>query len=102
MGRLSKAFAVVKGAVQDFIADDVMNMGAALAFYTALSFAPLLLLLVSITGSLDESLQQHLLDQMGALIGPSGREVADMVMDSAEEKKGNTIAQIVGFGTLLL
>ena len=46
---LGPAIPFVRGVFRDFFEDDVLSLAAAIAFYTALSFAPLVLLLVSVS-----------------------------------------------------
>jgi membrane protein len=47
---MKKAWRVLKKSFDNFIADDAPTLAAALAFYTALSLAPLLLLLMKLSG----------------------------------------------------
>jgi membrane protein len=47
---MSTAWTIIKRTVKDFMADDAMTLGSALAFYTALSIAPLLVLVLSVAG----------------------------------------------------
>ena len=47
---LSKTWTFLKQAVMSFIADDALSRGAAMAFYTATSIAPVLLIVIAIAG----------------------------------------------------
>jgi uncharacterized BrkB/YihY/UPF0761 family membrane protein len=40
MSLLSQSFTLLKGAVDGFLEDEALTRGAAIAFYTATSFAP--------------------------------------------------------------
>lgn len=100
--RAKGVLSVVKQAASEFSDDDAMSHGAALAFYTALSLAPLLLLLVWIGGMLGPETEQQLIEQLVGLIGPQGAETIKMILDGAEEPSLGNLAGIAGFGTLLL
>lgn len=69
--------------VRRFIDTDVMTQAASLAFYTLLSLAPLLVLLLWLTASLYPPAQQALIDQISSLAGPSVAEVAQTVITNA-------------------
>ncbi|HET9533847.1 MAG TPA: YhjD/YihY/BrkB family envelope integrity protein, partial [Mesorhizobium sp.] len=47
---VSKAWDFLKEAVFSFIEDEVLSRGAAIAFYTVTSIAPLLLIVIAIAG----------------------------------------------------
>lgn len=65
---------------------DLLTHAAALSFYTLLSLAPLLVLLLWLAASLYPSAQQALLAQMGTLAGDEAREVAKTVIDNAQRR----------------
>ena len=98
-----KAWAVVKQAVTDFISDDAMSLGGALAFYTALSLAPLLVLVLAIAGFLwqEGDVRGELLRQVSNLVGPSGAEAVKTILDDVGREKAHGAAAIIGVVTLL-
>jgi len=98
----SGAVGIFRDAISDCFEDDAMPLGAALAYYTALSLAPLLVLLMWIAPFLGESRQQEIIEQAQALIGPQAGEAIDMVVQNAEEANARTLAGILGLITLLL
>ena len=67
-----------------FLDADVITQAAALAFYAALSMAPLLLLLLWLTASNAEA-QAATLGQIGLLMGPEARDVAQTVIANARQ-----------------
>lgn len=67
-----------------FLDADVITQAAALAFYAALSMAPLLLLLLWLTASNAEA-QAATLRQIGLLMGPEARDVAQTVIANARQ-----------------
>jgi membrane protein len=82
--------------------DDCSSMGAALAFYTLFSIAPLLVIVIGV-GSLlfgRDAAQGQILGQVRALIGDAGeRAVADL-LNSANSPATTALAALVG--TILL
>ena len=78
-------FGMAKAAVTDFLADDAMTQAAAVAFYTALSFAPLLLLTIFLIGSvLGQGTADKIIDEVQSLVGAEAGESVQMVREQAE------------------
>lgn len=63
---------------------DVITQAAALAFYAALSIAPLILLLLWLTAS-SQTVQAAVIEQVGLLAGPETAGVARTVVENARE-----------------
>lgn len=79
----------------------VLTQAAALAYYSLLSLAPLLLLLLWLTASLMPSAQESLMQQIGLLVGADAEGLARTIIDNAEQRPGTgSIAGI--WGTVLL
>lgn len=80
---------------------NLLTQSAALAYYSLLSLAPLLLLLLWITASLMPTAQETLMQQIGQLIGGDAERVARTIVTNAEKRPGTgSIAGI--WSTLLL
>ena len=98
---IGKVWEIVKGAFNDFWEDDAMSHGAAVAFYTALSFAPLLMLLVTVSSTLGEGTQDKIVEQFESFIGPEAGVAVEQVMENAEDKPRMTsLAGWISFGVL--
>jgi membrane protein len=78
---------MLKQAVSDFIQDDALTLAGALAFYTALSLAPLIMLMLTLTALLGESARDQLVREIAALVGPHAGEGIEFIVESAEEEK---------------
>ncbi|WP_305806246.1 YihY/virulence factor BrkB family protein [Stenotrophomonas sp. YIM B06876] len=72
--------------VQRFVQIEVMTQAASLSFYTLLSLAPLLVLLLWLTASLYPPAQQALIGQIGTLAGSSVAEVAQTIIHNANRE----------------
>ncbi len=65
-----------------FLDSDVITQAAAVAFYAALSLAPLMLLLLWLTAS-SQAAQAAVIQQVGLLVGPEAQSVARTVLAGA-------------------
>src|SRR4051812_11167354 len=88
-------------AIQDWWKDNCLRLAASLAYYTALSLAPLVLLIVGVGGlALDrQQVGSQISAQLEGLIGPAGRELVTSIL-AATNPQGGTIASILGWATL--
>lgn len=92
---------VAKEAVSNFLEDGAMTYAAAIAFYTALSFAPLLLLLVFTAGMIGPESQETIIAKFNELLGEEGAGAVSMVLANASSRPDlGTLAGVVGFATL--
>lgn len=95
---------LLKRAGTGFQADKAMTAGAALAFYTALSIAPLLLLVIVLAGTLfgREAARGEIAHQLNDLIGPEGADAVQAMLAKTQTPAGGLVSTIVGVATLLL
>ena len=80
------------------------TMGAALAYYTIFSLAPLLLLVIAVTGLVfsADAARGHIVEQLGGLIGEEGAVAVQGLLKSAGQPGHNVIASIVSLVTLTI
>jgi membrane protein len=87
----------------EFNEDQAPRLGAALAYYTTLSLAPLLILLIGLAGVVfgEEAARGQLFNQIRDMVGTEGaRTIEDMVRNAAKPANG-LIASSMGLITLL-
>lgn len=72
--------------------DDVFTQAAALAYYTALSMAPLMILMISFLSFLNIDLQEQLLQQVQGLIGAEAGSVLQSILESANNRPDLSVA----------
>src|ERR1700752_2744591 len=97
-------FAILKKTASDWMEDQAPTLGAALAYYTVFSLAPLLIIAIAIAGLVfgQEAAQGQIFDQLRGLLGEaSGKAVQDIVRDASAEPKTGLVATLVGFVALL-
>ena len=93
---------VLVKAGRAFARDHVLRFAAALAFYTLLSFAPLIVLGAWLAGTLGADPQISFLAQTESLTGPALREAGDAVLASAPGFSFGTWAGVFGVSVSVL
>ncbi len=93
-----------KDTVFAFVEDDALSRGAAIAFYTVTSIAPILLIVVAIAGLAfgRDAAQGALTAQIGSLMGQQTADVLQSAIASASAKSSGILATIVGLVTVLV
>ena len=91
-------------ACRNWVADEAASMGAALAFYTLFSMAPLLLLVISIAGLAigDDTARGLISEQLTTLLGQKGAEAVEQVLVAADDRGKGILAAIVSAATLVI
>ena len=79
------------------------RLGAALAFYTILSLAPLMILVIAIVSVFfgHSTAQAQILNQVENMIGPQGAEAVKAMIEHGQEPASGAIASLIGVVTLL-
>jgi len=101
---MKKYFGLLKQTYTEFSEDKVPRLGAALAYYTIFSLAPLLLIAIAIAGLAfgQEAAQGKIFAQLRGILGETtAKGVQEMVENAAKPKTG-TLATIAGIVTLIL
>lgn len=101
---LRKYFGLFREAGRNWVADEAASMGAALAFYTLFSMAPLLLLVISIAGVLigSDTARGLVMEQLNTLVGQQGADAIGAVLSAADNKAKGLVAAAVSFVTVLI
>lgn len=93
----------VQNFLNKFTQDETTTLAASLAYYTALSMAPLLILFVTIASQFSPELQRDFVTQTQSVVGEEGAAAVKMVIDGAKDRPDLTsVASIFGVVTLLL
>ena len=102
-GFLSRVKSSFAGSFTRFIADDVLTLAAALAFYTMLSFAPLIVLAIWASSAAGPGAENSLLDEVHAIAGEQARAAAEAVIQSGKMKPEiGSVAGIAGIVVLVV
>ncbi|MCS0633142.1 YihY/virulence factor BrkB family protein [Telluria mixta] len=95
---------VMRCAVTEWLAHRASSKGAALAFYTLFSLAPILVLVIAIAGFFygTEAAQGQLLDELRGLVGKQGAETIQAILAGARNKESGKLATIIATVLLLI
>jgi membrane protein len=100
----SAAWKMLKETVLAFINDGALSRGAAIAFYTVTSIAPVLLIVIAIAGLAfgRDAAQGAITAQLSGLMGQQTAEVLQTAVASASSKSSGILATIIGVVTLVV
>jgi membrane protein len=102
---LGKAFSLLKQTFQEWLQDKAPQLGAALAYYTVFSLAPLILVLLAIVGVIfredPAGAWDKITQQMSYLLDSSAVEVVQSIAQKASQPGKSTIATIIGVALAL-
>ena len=92
-----------KAAALAFIADEALSRGAAIAFYTVTSIAPILLIVIAIAGLAfgREAAQDAITAQLSGLMGQQTAQLLQDAVANASSPSSGTLATLIGIVTLL-
>jgi membrane protein len=93
-----------KRAVGGWVEDRAASMGAALAYYTAFSIAPLLIIIITVAGLFfgRDAAQQAIIGEFQGLLGETGAAAISDILRSTGGIGGGIAAIVVGVAALLL
>lgn len=84
--------------------DNASRLSAALAYYTIFSIPPLIIIAIAIAAQLFDraAVQQQVVDQISGLVGDSGAEVVESILENSSGSEETAVAAIISVVTLLL
>ena len=91
-------------AAKNWVDDHAQSMGAALAFYTVFSVAPLLLIVIAVAGLVfgDEAARGGIYGQLQGLLGSTGALAVQGLLESARRPGDSVPAAVFGLGVLFV
>lgn len=101
--RLAIVFGLAKETFNRWTEDSAPRMAAALAYYTAFSMAPLLILAISIAGLVlgRDAAQGKIVGQIGGLVGDQSAAAIQSMINAANHSSKGIIASVIGVISLL-
>jgi membrane protein len=101
---LFETWKLLKDTVLSFIEDNALSRGAAIAFYTVTSLAPVLLIVIAIAGLAfgRDAAQNAIIGHLSGLMGLQAAEVLQSAVASASGAPSGIIATIIGMMTLMI
>jgi membrane protein len=94
---------ILKDAATEWMNHRAASKGAALAFYTLFSIAPILVLVIAIAGFFwgTDAAQGQLLGELKGLLGAKGAEAIQLVLAGARDKESGKTATIAATALLV-
>jgi membrane protein len=94
---------IIRRSFVSWFKDEASSMGAAIAFYTLFSIAPILLIVIWVAGVFlaPDAVQTHVLAQMQMLLGSTGAAAVKTLLASAKYSVKNGFSTAVGIIALL-
>lgn len=101
---LNSLYQLAKTALGNWINDYAPSMGAALAYYTVFSIAPLLVIVIAAAALIfgEELARAAIIEQASGMIGENGAKAIESMLASAQKPKQGVIASILGILILII
>jgi membrane protein len=101
---LKSVYVLFRKACRAWADDNAPSRGAALAFYTVFSLAPVLIVAISVAGLAfgQEAAESEFVRQLQGLLGETGAKAVQAILQSANRPALGIIASAFGIGTLLV
>jgi membrane protein len=95
---------MARDTVAAWLSHNASSLGAALAFYTLFSIAPILVIAMAVSGYVfgPSVAETHVLDQMRGLLGDAGAKAMQSLLASAHQSGLKGFAAAIGVVTLLV
>jgi len=95
---------IVKQSVQSWLDDYAPSMGAALAYYTMFSIAPLLVIAIAVAGLIfgQDAARGEIQTQLTGLMGEGGAKAVEELLASANRPAAGSLAAVIGVVALFI
>src|SRR3954451_18821163 len=102
--KLASLYALARQAISAWIDDYAPSMGAALAYYTLFSLAPLLLISVSLAGLVfgPDAARGEVFSELQDMIGDEGAAAAQSLLQSLNKPAQGIVGTVLGIATLVI
>src|SRR5438045_3031754 len=101
---LAQIWPLLKDSVKAWVDDYAPSMGAALAYYTVFSIAPLLLIVISVAGLFfgQDAARGEIVGQLQGLMGNEAAKAVEGLLASVSQPSKGIVSTIVGIVVLLI
>lgn len=103
-GFVQRSFIILKNTFTIFMDVRGLKFSASLAYYTVFSLAPLLVLTISLAALFfgQEAAEGRVFEEINGLVGNTAAAQIQEIIRNVELNEDNTVALIIGIGTLLV
>jgi membrane protein len=101
---VKEVWEVVKQAASEWMEHKASTLGAALAFYSILSLAPLLVIAIAIAGFIfgEQAARGEIVEQIEGMVGQQGAEAIEIMLTHAHQPDVGITATVLGVLMMLL
>ncbi len=101
---LAAAWRLVRSAASAWVDDYAASMGAALAFYTLFSIAPLLLIVIAVAGLAfgQDAARGEIFVQLSGMLGDDGAKAIESILKAVNRPGAGIAASVVGLVALVI
>jgi membrane protein len=101
---LRKLVGVLKAAAPNYVSDDCLSRGAAIAFYTMFSLAPILIIVIAVAAAVfgEATARGAILHQIRALIGQQGADAVQTMIASTRARGNGVLGGAIGIISFLV
>ena len=101
---LGRVWQMLQETVADYIEDEALSRGAAIAYYTIFSIAPILVICIAIAGLAfgEDAARGAMVGQLRGIMGDQPAEAVQAMIASAGNKSSGLWATAIGIVTLLI
>src|SRR3990172_9070822 len=94
---------LVRKTLTEWQEDKAPRLAAALAYYTAFSLAPILVIAIAVVGVVfdRQAAREQVVRQINSLAGPQGAELVDSMLNAAQDMGENVLATMFGLLALI-
>lgn len=103
--RLKAFFSILKTTYKEWTDDKASRLAAALAYHTAFSIAPLLVIIIGIIGIVvnENTVRADIINNVRAELGVDAAQLVESLIETKSLSSGaGIVSTIIGFGALLL
>jgi membrane protein len=95
---------LLRRAVTAWWNDNILRLGASVAYYTLFAIAPILLIAIAVAGAVfgDEAVRGEIVGQIDGLVGREGGEAVQALLEGSRSREGNLLAVAIGTVTSVL
>lgn len=95
---------LIRDSVYGWINNRAQRKGAALAFYTVFSLAPVLIIAIAVAGAFfgEEAARGEIVEQVRELVGQEGAQAVQLMIENAQRPGAGVTATIIGLIVLLI
>lgn len=101
---LKLVVSLLKQTAEEWLAHNAPRMGAAIAFYTVSSLAPLLIIAIGVAALFfgQQAAEGQIVSQMQSLVGQSGAEALQAMLAGARRHSSGALPTAIGLATLFV